>query len=231
MLICTFITLFLLQVREIVMRNLSILRYGLMRSIAKLFKPKQIVNSTIDKTARISSGAQVVSCNIDRYTYINESTVVYTDIGAFCSIAGGCVIGGAEHPIDWASTSPVFCEGRNPLNKHFSNLPFEPFKRTYIGNDVWIGAHCLVKAGIHIGDGAIVGMGSVVTHDVIPYSIVAGNPARIIRKRFDDETIEFLLKIKWWNWESNIILKNSYLFNNIEKLIEKSSEIIQVNEI
>ena len=72
-------------------------------------------------------------------------------------------------------------------------------RHTVIGNDVWIGQNATILPGVHIGDGAIIGMNSVVGSDVAPYTIVAGNPARIIRKRFDDELIEIMLKLKWWD--------------------------------
>ena len=70
---------------------------------------------------------------------------------------------------------------------------------TVVGNDVWIGQNVTILPGVHIGDGAIIGLNSVVTKDVPPYTIVAGNPAKIVRKRFDDELIDLLLKLKWWN--------------------------------
>jgi len=69
-----------------------------------------------------------------------------------------------------------------------------------IGNDVWIGLDATIMPGVTIGDGAIIGAKSVVTHDVEPYTVVAGNPARVVKKRFDDETMKRLLKIQWWNW-------------------------------
>lgn len=70
---------------------------------------------------------------------------------------------------------------------------------TVVGNDVWIGQNAVILPGVHIGDGAIIGLNSVVTHDVEPYSVVAGNPAKVIRKRFDDELIAILMQLKWWD--------------------------------
>ena len=86
------------------------------------------------------------------------------------------------------------------MSKNFSNHIFQINKKTKIKNDVWIGNNCLIKSGIVIHTGAIVGMGSVVTKDISPYEIWGGNPAKIIRKRFDDTTIKNLLDMKWWNW-------------------------------
>lgn len=78
---------------------------------------------------------------------------------------------------------------------------------TVIGNDVWIGQNVTILPGIHVGDGAIIGLNSTVAHDIEPYTIYAGNPARFIRKRFDDELIDLMLKLQWWNLEIDEIQK------------------------
>ena len=84
-----------------------------------------------------------------------------------------------------------------------------PYKGdTVVGNDVWIGQNVTVMPGVHIGDGVIIGANSVVAKDIPPYCIAAGNPCRVIRKRFDDELTEYLLKLKWWDWDADKIFKN-----------------------
>ena len=84
-----------------------------------------------------------------------------------------------------------------------------------IGNDVWVGRNVMILSGVTIGDGSVIGAGSVVTSDVPPYAIAAGNPARIIRLRFDVKTVERLLQIKWWNWSIEKVLANlPYLLSN-----------------
>ncbi len=198
------------------------LKYFFARLVSR--KPSAVRNSTVDKTAAVGNGAQVVSSRIGRYSYIYGSSLIHTDMGAFCSVASGCSIGGGKHPTDWASSSPVFYKGRNVLKKNFSQNKFEEYARTTIGNDVWIGAKCLIKGGITIGDGAIIGMGSVVTHDVPPYEIWAGNPAKCIRKRFDDATIEKLQKLQWWNWDDNKLQQYGDLFNDPEQLFAQLEE-------
>ncbi|MEA5000503.1 MAG: CatB-related O-acetyltransferase [Endomicrobiaceae bacterium] len=88
---------------------------------------------------------------------------------------------------------------------------------TIIGNDVWLGKDCVVLPGVHIGDGAIIGAYSIVTKDIPPYTIAGGNPAKIIKKRFDDETINILLKMKWWDWDLNAITENIHILKSSNK--------------
>ena len=194
------------------------MKYGVARALNR--KPSAIRGSVIDKTASVGNGAQIVNCKVGRYSYIYGTSIVEADIGAFCSIAAGTSIGGGSHPTDWVSSSPVFYKGKNVLKTNFSQNEYKEFKRTVIGNDVWIGSKCHIKGGVTIGDGAVIGMGSVVTKNIPPYEIWAGNPAKFIRKRFDDETIEKLLEIKWWNLPECELKRLGDLFNDPKKLIE-----------
>ena len=123
-------------------------------------------------------------------------------IGKFCQIASGTqfIMGAANHRLCSATTYPfnVMSEAWAEIAPvHLSQLPHKG--DTVIGNDVWFGRNCVVMPGVKIGDGAIVAAHSVVTKDVEPYSVVGGNPARFIKKRFDDELIELLLRFKWWD--------------------------------
>lgn len=121
-------------------------------------------------------------------------------IGKFCQIASGVIfiMNGANHQMNAVSTYPFYImEGWTQTPPAPEDLPLKG--DTVIGNDVWIGQNATILPGVHIGDGAIIGLGSIVGHDVEPYTIVAGNPAQPIRKRFDDETIELLLQLEWWN--------------------------------
>ena len=181
-------------------------------------KPCAIHNSVIHPKAKVGNGATLVNCSIDRYSYIYGTTLVHTKVGAFCSIASGCTVGGGMHPTNWVSSSPVFYSGRNVLKTNFSHAEFTEYVDTFIGNDVWIGSKCLIKGGVTIGDGAIIGMGSVVTHDVPPYEIWGGNPAKCIRKRFDEETIEKLLALQWWSWDEQELRRYGDLFHDPQKL-------------
>ena len=122
-------------------------------------------------------------------------------IGKFCQIAAGVefVMNGANHQMNAVSTFPFYTlEGWNMNPPETEDLQLRG--DTVIGNDVWIGQNATILPGVKIGDGAIIGANSVVGSDVEAYTIVAGNPARIIRKRFDDDLIKLMLEWKWWDY-------------------------------
>lgn len=127
-------------------------------------------------------------------------------VGKFCSFAYGChVILGGEHRIDFVSTYRLshYPPFRDPT---YDSLHTSTSKGAVtIGNDVWIGHESLILSGVEIGDGAVVGAGSVVRHNVPAYALVAGNPARVAGFRFPKEQIEALLRIRWWDWSSERI--------------------------
>lgn len=177
-------------------------------------------DTEVDKTAAISFGVKFYRSKLGKYSYINRGCFITdTEIGNYCSIAMGCQIGGTSHPLDWVSTSPVFHKWENIMKKNFSRHEFMIFQKTKIGNDVWIGTNTLIKAGVTIADGAVIGMGSIVTKDIGPYEIWVGNPAKMIKKRFNDETIEKLLKLQWWNWDDDLIKQSAQYFNNVNKFL------------
>ena len=121
-------------------------------------------------------------------------------IGKFCQIASGVefVMNGANHQMNAVTTFPFYTlEGWNMNPPESVDLPFKG--DMVIGNDVWIGQNVVILPGVQIGDGAIIGANSVVGSNVAPYTIVVGNPAKILRKRFDDELIDLLLLFKWWD--------------------------------
>lgn len=128
-------------------------------------------------------------------------------IGKFCQIATGVrfIMNGGNHAMNGFSTYPF-----KVFSNAWSKASLEVISKgnTVIGNDVWIGNRATIMPGVTIGDGAIVGTNSVVTKNIEPYTIVAGNPAREIRKRFDGETIQLLLSLKWWNWNVQKITDN-----------------------
>lgn len=129
-------------------------------------------------------------------------------IGKFVQIAHGVQIitSSANHQMSGFSTYPFAVFGE-PWSSSYE-VVWPNKGNTVISNDVWIGHESLIMPAVTIGDGAIIASRSVVTKDVPPYTIVAGNPAKVIRKRFDDETVAELLKIKWWYWPIDVITKN-----------------------
>lgn len=130
------------------------------------------------------------------YEWIGDKLI----IGKFCQIAAGVefVMNGANHQMNAVSTFPFYTlEGWDMVPPDPLDMPLKG--DTVIGNDVWIGQNAVILPGVHIGDGAIIGANSVVGSDIEPYTIVVGNPAKILRKRFDEELIELLLKFRWWD--------------------------------
>ena len=130
------------------------------------------------------------------YEWIGDRLI----IGKFCQIAAGVefVMNGANHQMNAVTTFPFYTlEGWDMEPPAKADLPLKG--DTVIGNDVWIGQNAVILPGVHIGDGAIIGANSVVGSSVAPYTVVVGNPARALRKRFDDELIELLLKFRWWD--------------------------------
>ena len=123
-------------------------------------------------------------------------------IGSFCSIGSGAAFimaGNQGHRKDWISTFPFYWMSEVETFTGAAN-GFEPAGDTVIGNDVWIGSEAIIMPGVTIGDGAVIGTRALVTRDVPPYAIVGGNPARVIRKRFEEPRIDLLLEMRWWDW-------------------------------
>ena len=157
-------------------------------------------------------------CNFERnvkyhYQFIGDKLI----IGKFCMIASGVtfIMNGANHKMDGITTYPfnIFGKDWERVTPKVSDLPYKG--DTIIGNDVWIGANVTIMPGVKIGDGAIISTNATVTKDVEPYTIVGGNPAMILKKRFSDEKIKELMELKWWDWD---IVK---ITENLEYLTQK----------
>ena len=159
------------------------------------------------------------------YEWNNDKLI----IGRFCQIASGVefVMNGANHQMNAVSTFPFYTlEGWEQTPPTQSDLPIKG--DTIIGNDVWIGQNATILPGVHIGDGAIIGANSVVGSNVDPYTIVVGNPAKPIKKRFDDKLIDIMGKLKWW--DKSIEEINSLIplltSSNLEKVKEELSKLV-----
>ena len=153
------------------------------------------------------------------YEWNNDKLI----IGKFCQIAKGVefVMTGANHQMNAVSTFPFYTlEGWEQTPPTPSDLPLKG--DTVVGNDVWIGQNVTILPGVHIGDGAIIGANSIVGSNVEPYTIVVGNPAKPVRKRFDEELIDIMEKLKWWD-------KSIDEINNLIPLLT-SSDLVKVKE-
>ena len=180
-----------------------------------------IRDSCIHPTSKIESGTSFISSSLDRYSFCGYDCDIYlAKIGGFTSIANGVVLGGARHPMEWVSTSPVFYAGRDSVKTKFAEHKLMPHAGLRIGHDVWIGRSAIVLAGVTVGDGSVIGAGSVVTKDVPPYAIVAGNPARLIRYRFEASVVQKLQAIEWWNFSDERLVKLGGVFNDIGKFLD-----------
>jgi len=123
-------------------------------------------------------------------------------IGSFCSIGSGAAFimaGNQGHHSEWISTFPFYWMPEEPAFAGAEN-GYLPAGDTVIGNDVWIGSEAIIMPGVRVGDGAVIGTRALVTRDVEPFAIVGGNPAKVIRKRFDERSIGLLLEMQWWDW-------------------------------
>ena len=154
-----------------------------------------------------------------------ENQIWYSEIGKFSSIAYGARINAVNHPTFTRIAQHRFTYRGKQYDFSEQNdssiTEWRKQDKVIIGNDVWIGHNGIIMPGVHIGNGAVIGSGAVVTHDVDPYSVVVGVPARPIKKRFSDEIIEKIEKSEWWNWSHEIIKERYDDFKNIEEFIRK----------
>ncbi|MDG5469924.1 CatB-related O-acetyltransferase [Deltaproteobacteria bacterium IMCC39524] len=171
-------------------------------------------------------GSKKPTLNIGKGSYVNGIDLYCWDdrievsIGRYCSIADKVtIIAGGEHDMDWVTTYPFIPKWKVEDLYHLQKPRFKGDIK--IGNDVWISNNVVILSGVTISDGAVVGAGSIVTKDVNPYSIVAGNPARVVKKRFSDDIIEQLLDIKWWDWDEEKIHENLILLSRVNDFIQQ----------
>lgn len=213
----------------------------LLKNPLTLWLKRTVINRKIEKkykknSLKIGYMSVVHNCSFGKYNVIGDhvsltnvvmgdlsyvvagASIKNTEIGKFCSIGPGCTVGLGKHPSrQFVSTHPAFFSTLKQSQISFVNKSyFQEFEKIKIGNDVWIGANVTVVDGVKISDGVIVAAGAIVTKDIPPYAIVGGNPAKIIRYRFEAEEIEYLKKIKWWDKDLSWLQKNYKLFFDIK---------------
>lgn len=169
-----------------------------------------IVDSRLERFSNVAHHAQITGCVVGERTSVGRySKLRDADIGKFCSISWEVTIGAPTHPMENLSSHAFSYRRKFGLVNEDKQFPQE---RTHIGNDVWIGCHSVILAGVNVGDGAVIGAGAVVTKDVPSYGIVVGVPAKVIRMRFSDEIYQELLDTCWWDWPDELLCENISLF-------------------
>lgn len=163
-------------------------------------------------------------------SYIGNQSEIYGTIGKYSCISHNVHVINGFHPShDLVSVHPAFFSSQNctglqyNCNPDFAEYRYADDKKNdvLIGNDVWIGYGALLLAGVKISDGAIVAAGTVVTKDIPPYAIVGGNPAKIIKYRYNEQQIKELLELKWWDKNEDWIINNAHCFNGIDEFLNK----------
>jgi acetyltransferase-like isoleucine patch superfamily enzyme len=183
-------------------------------------QPNAYVNSdcTLGHSVRVYQNAVVTNTAIDSYSYIGGySKIKNCSIGRFCSIGQNVQIGLGIHPTTLISTYPGFYSTKASGATAISRKDLtEEYKLTRIGHDVWVGNNAIILDGVSLGNGAVVGAGAIVTRDVPAFAIVVGSPAKVVRYRFNAETIEVLEAFEWWSKDIEFLRANCDSFSSEE---------------
>ena len=204
------------------------------RKVQRTLKPDPVPFFTRDAFV---SEIQNKGWSIGNFSYgvpiIIPSDTARLHIGSYCSIASPCTIILGNHNYEHVSTYPLHnISSSGPIHPRPNPDPHQSTRGDVkIGNDVWIGRDATITSGVTVGDGAVIAASAVVTHDVPPYAIVGGCPAKIIKFRFSDSEIEQLLSIKWWEYPDSFIFANRNLFQlGFEEFISQFNSITKSKE-
>lgn len=163
-----------------------------------------VVASQLGRYCEVGARTSVVECEMGDYSYVvNDAQLIYTRIGKFCSIAAMTRINPGNHPMHRATQAHFTYRASAYFEGEADDAAFFDWRRAHrveIGHDVWIGHGAIILPGRRVGTGSVVAAGAIVTRDVAPYTIVAGNPARVIRRRFPEDIEQRLVALAWWDW-------------------------------
>jgi acetyltransferase-like isoleucine patch superfamily enzyme len=190
--------------------------------LTRIARGRSVRRSCIHSDSKVCAGSSLVNSTMGRHSFCGyDCTILNTNIGPFVSIASRVSIGGLAHPAHFVSTSSAFLSHTDSGRTKLAHHDYLPLLKTEIGADVWIGEGAFVKAGVHVGHGAIIGMGAVVTRDVPPYAVVAGNPARLIKYRFSETVVLGLLASRWWDWSDARLHKLGPVMHNPQAFLQQ----------
>lgn len=174
-------------------------------------------------------GTTLIESTFGDYSYTaGWASIIYSDVGKFANIAAMVRINPGNHPMDWVSMHHMQYRRRQYLFGDDDDPTFFDWRRSkkcILGHDVWIGHAAIVLPGVRIGNGAVVGAGSIVTKDVAPYTIVAGNPAKPIRRRFPESLAHRIEAIAWWDWDHETLRQRLPEFREPESFVAKYGRV------